>query len=262
LLDGALRCVGTTMKRLPRVLPPSLQWRFGFPTLSFQNPHRPPLNQNRWRTAQTCPQIPQGAQVPTQSSFLRVPRPLRATYKSSVTAAAEPGERPRAVRCCLRSRRISKNQPFATPRRRADRRRPKSEIEMIGRGYPGGTRWKTRSRASGGGPRETHGAAPHANARQPSQPAGCPAFPAYPQILSGFVRSRCPFAGTAKFVFAIRVARVSDVPVRNHKNTSLKAGLVPVALSFGHGSDRRRNRPGRIPAPAHLEARTALSARI
>ena len=114
-------------------------------------------------------------------------------------AAIEPGERQQAVRLCRRPRRISKNQPFATPRRRADRRRPKSEIEMIGRECPGCTRWKTRSRAAGGGPRETHGAAPPANARQPSQPAGRPAFPAYPQKLSGFVRSRCPFVGTTKF---------------------------------------------------------------
>ena len=60
LLDGALRCVGTTMARFPRVLPSSLQWRSGFQTLSFQNPHRPPLNQNRSRASQLCPQISQG----------------------------------------------------------------------------------------------------------------------------------------------------------------------------------------------------------
>ncbi len=54
-----------------------------------------------------------------------------------------------------------------------------------------------------------------------------PGIPACPQKLSGFVRSRCPFARTTKLIFVIRVASVSDVPVRNHKNTSLKAGSVP-----------------------------------
>jgi hypothetical protein len=188
-----------------------------------------------------------GAQVPTQSSFLRVPRPLRATHNWSVTAAIEPGERSQAVRLCRRPRCISKNQPFATPRSHAAGQRPKSKIEVIGRGYPGRSRWKTRSRVSGGGPRETHDAAPPANARQPSQPAGCHAFPAYPQELSGSVRSRCPFAGTAKFIFAIPVAPVSDVPVRNHKNTSLKAGLMPVAQAWGQERNQRPNQPAQSP---------------
>jgi len=39
---------------LPRVLPPSLHWRFGFRTLSFQNPHRPPLKQ----TGGDCLNVP------------------------------------------------------------------------------------------------------------------------------------------------------------------------------------------------------------
>ena len=70
LLDGALRCVGTTTERLPREPQPSLQWRFGFQTLSFQNPHRPPLNQNRSCAVPICARrFRRGAQVPTQSIF-------------------------------------------------------------------------------------------------------------------------------------------------------------------------------------------------
>jgi len=200
--------------------------------------------------------------VPTQLSFLRVPRPLRATHKWSVTAIAESGGIPRAVRLCRRPRCLSKNWPSARTRRSADRGRPKRKIEARGRRCPGWTRRGSRSRASCGGPRETHGAAPPANARQPSQPAGGPAFPACPQERLSFVRSRCPFAGTARFIFAIRVAPVSEVPVRNHKNTSTIAGPVPVAPPFGQACDRRPNRPGRIHAPTHPGARTALSARI
>ena len=209
--------------------------------------------------------------MPTQSSFLRVPRPLRATHKWSVMAGAEPGESSQAVRRSRRPRRISKNQPSPAPRRCADGGRAKAKIEAVGRrhrsadaprpqriaggrtlesvapspslqtrcepgrfalrskrlpnalvcrGCPGKPRKSSRSRASGGGPRETQSAAPPANAWPPSQPAGCRAFPAYPQkSLLGLVRSRCPFAGTATLIFAIPVAPVSDVPVRNHKNT-------------------------------------------
>jgi hypothetical protein len=170
------------MERLPRALPPSLQWRFGFQTLSFQNPHRPPLNKTGRARLECARRFRRGAQVPTQSGFLRVPRPLRATHNWSVTAAVEPGESSQAVRFCQRPRRISKNQPSAALRTRADRGRPKSEIEGIGRGCPGETRERTRSRAPGGGPRETQLlVAPPATARQPSQPAGCLATPACPQ---------------------------------------------------------------------------------
>jgi hypothetical protein len=219
------------------------------------------------------------AQVPTQSGILRIPHPLRATHNWSVRASVEPGESSQAVRLAPRPRCVSKNQPSAAPRTRADRERSKSKIEavgrgripaltdrsadaphphraasggtlesvppspslrtrcepgrfaprskqlpnpLVGRGRPGWTRRRTRSRASGGVPRETQQTAPPANARQPSQPAGCFAFPAYPQKLSGSVCSRCPFAGTAGFFLAVPIAPVSEVPVRNHKNTSLK----------------------------------------
>ncbi len=181
--------------------------------------------------------------MPTQSSVLRVPRPLRATHKWSVTAAAEPGKSPQAVRLGRRPRCISKNQPSATPRRRADWGRPKRKIEVVGRGCPGGTRRRTRSRASGGGPRETHGAAPPANARQPSQPAGCPAFPACPQELLGFVRSRCPFAGTASFISQSRLRRFPMFPFATTRTPPLKldrcqrGNLLP-----------RMNRPRRVAA--------------
>ena len=117
------------------------------------------------------------------------------------------------------------NQPPALPRSDADGGQPKRKFWRVGRGCPGETRRRTRSRASDGAPRETQRAAPPANARQSnpaSQPAGCPAFPVCPQKSLGAVRSRCPFVGTARFIFAIPVAPDSDVPVRNHKNTSLK----------------------------------------
>ena len=152
------------LRRGAKVAPAQPSIAVGFQTLSFQNPHRPPLDQIRSRAAHLGPQIPQARSANPVQVFC-ASRVFCGQPTNSPTAAAGPGEIVVPGRILSAAPRTKCGRTVANP-------------ASVHRGCPGATRRSPRFRASVGSPSGWRLAAPPAIPKSPSQPEGCSEFPA------------------------------------------------------------------------------------